>query len=179
MEATRRKAVIVGGTLLSGSLFGLSQAQDTKAQAEIALEELTVPDTEESIKSVESVPINLTIRSKWDSTGADTLEADLFAGLSETTATNLTTETYEIAESGDQTFEISGDVLKSADIGKDMVDPSIGASLTISIGLQTTLKAGGETLDSSELWDTAELSVNDDVIEGELTTGANGELTVQ
>jgi len=179
MNVTKRQLLIASGATLSGGFFAVSKATQTDAQTSIQMGSFDVEDTEASIKTVNKVPITVTVLAQWESTGADTLEIELFAGLSETSATNINSESYAIAESGEETFEISGDILSSADLDKTMLRPEIGPSVNLSLGLQTTLKGENKELDTSELWETAELSVNDDIIEGSLTTGATGEITVQ
>jgi len=179
MQITKRRLIIAGGTITTGSIFAVSQATETDAQTSIQMDSFDVPDKEKSIKTVSEVPVNVTVKADWDSTGAETLEISLFAGFSESSATNLNTETFEISESGTDTFTITGDILHSVDLDASTLDPSIGASVNLSLGLKTTLKGNNKDLDTTELWETAELSVNDDVIEGTLTTGATGEILVQ
>jgi len=179
MQRTRRRLLIATGAMASGGIFAVSQATQTDAQTEIQMESFSVPDTEESVKEISKVPINVTVRAEWDSTGATDLEITLFAGQQQSTATDLTTETFTIDETGENTFDVSGDVLEASDISKSMLDPTISPSVLLSIGIKTKLKADGETLDSSELWDTAELTVNDDVVEGSLTAGGVGEIRVE
>jgi hypothetical protein len=175
----RRTAIIAGGSLIAGGLFATTQADTAEAQTEITLEEFSIPDTEESIDSVSSVPVEVDVRIEWESDGGETLEMDLLGGISESSATTLSTESFEIAQSGDDVFAISGDILTSADIDTQMLDPSINASVNLHIGLVCRLIGSGAVADESELWETARLTVTESGVEGSLTVGAKGTISVE
>jgi len=175
----RRTAIIAGGSLIAGGLFATTQAQSAEAQAEITLEAFSIPDTEQSIDTVESVPVEVDVRVEWESNGAETLEIDLLGGISQASATALSTESFDISQSGDDVFNITGDALTSADIDFGMLNPSINASVNLHIGLLCRLMGSGTVADESELWETAQLTVTESGVEGSLTVGAEGSISVE